>query len=88
MRQKVKSDKIKLMLKIRLTRTGKRGQPSYRIVVVEARSKRDGKYTDLLGFYNPLTNPATIKLDKKKYDYWLEKGAQPTSTVRNLAQKS
>lgn len=76
------------MLKIRLTRTGKRGQPSYRIIVKEAKSKRDGRYTDLLGFYNPLTNPATIKLDKKKYLSWIKKGAQPTNTVRHLAKKA
>ncbi len=76
------------MLKIRLKRTGKRGQPSYRIVVAEARSKRDGKYKEGLGHYNPLTNPATIKLDKKKYQDWLKKGAQPTETVRHLYNKA
>lgn len=75
------------MLKIKLSRTGKRNQPSYRIIVNEARSKRDGKYTDLLGTYNPLTNPSTIKLDLDKYQAWLEKGAQPTDTVRQLAEK-
>ena len=76
------------MLKIRLMRTGKKNQPSYRIVVVEAHSKRDGKYVEKLGFYNPLTNPATVKLDKVGYDSWLKKGAQPTKTVRHLAQKA
>ena len=76
------------MLKIRLTRTGKKNQPSYRIVVKEARSKRDGKYTELLGYYNPLTDPATIKLDKDRYQSWLKKGAQPTDTVRRLAKKA
>lgn len=76
------------MLKIRLTRTGKRGQPSYRIVVAERRSRRDGKSIDSLGFYNPLTKPATIKLDKLKYQNWLAKGAQPTPTVRSLAKKA
>ena len=76
------------MVKIRLTRTGKRGQPSYRIIVVDQRSKRDGKYIDNLGFYNPLTQPATIKLDQKKYQDWLNKGAQPTLTVRSLAKKA
>lgn len=74
------------MLKIKLTRTGKRGQPSYRIVVVEARSKRDGKYLESLGFYNPLTKPNTIKVDKKKYQEWKAKGAQPTDTVRRLVE--
>ena len=75
------------MLKIRLKRTGKKGQPSYRIVVMEARSKRDGKHTDLLGFYNPLTKPATVKIDKVKYKKLIEKGSEPTNTVRNLVKK-
>jgi small subunit ribosomal protein S16 len=75
------------MLKIKLTRTGKRSQPNYRIVVVNDRSKRDGKYTDLLGTYNPLVNPPYFNLDREKYDQWLKNGAQPTDTVRLLYQK-
>lgn len=75
------------MLKIKLTRTGKRNQPHYRIVVAEARSKNDGKVVDSLGYYNPLTKPSTIELDAKKYQRWLSQGAQPTRTVRNLAAK-
>ena len=73
------------MLKIKLQRTGKRNQPSYRIVVQEARSKNSGTYIDLLGTYNPLTEPFTLNLDKKKYLEWVKKGAQPTDTVRRLA---
>ena len=76
------------MLKIRLTRVGKRGQPAYRIVVAPQRSRRDGKYVALLGSYNPLTHPATIKLDQAAYQDWLKKGAQPTPTVRALAKKA
>ncbi|MBI4035100.1 MAG: 30S ribosomal protein S16 [Candidatus Chisholmbacteria bacterium] len=76
------------MLKIRLTRTGKRSQPSYRIIVVERRSKRDGKYLTSLGYYNPLTHPATIKVDKNRYQDWVNRGAQPTPTVRSLVTKS
>lgn len=76
------------MLKIRLTRRGKKNQPSYRIVVIEARSKRDGQYVESLGFYNPLTKPPTIKIDKKAYSEWLAKGAQPTEKVRKLVQKA
>lgn len=72
------------MLKIKLSRTGKRNQPHYRIVVVEAKSKRDGKYTDKIGYYNPLTQPSIVKYDTKKLEYWLDQGAQPTDTVRNL----
>ena len=76
------------MLKIKLMRVGKKGQPSYRIVIAEAKSKLSGKYKDNIGFYDPLTQPSTIKLDKKKYQAWLEKGAQPTDTVRHLAAKA
>ncbi len=75
------------MLRIRLTRTGKRNQPRYRIVVKEKRSKRDGRYIDLLGFYDPTQNPSVIKLDKKKYDEWIAKGAQPTATVRSFVKE-
>jgi len=76
------------MLKIRLSRRGKKNQPSYRIVVMPARSKRDGKYLELVGFYNPLTKPATIKIDKKIYQKWLEKGAQPSQRVKKLVAKA
>ncbi len=72
------------MLKIKLSRTGKKGYASYRIVVNEARTKRDGKYLELLGHYDPNTKPKTIKLDKKRLNHWLSKGAQPTQTVRRL----
>jgi len=75
------------MLRIKLTRTGKRDQARYRIVVVEGKSKRDGKYTDLLGSYNPEVNPPAFNLDADKYTNWLQKGAQPTDTVRKLAKK-
>jgi small subunit ribosomal protein S16 len=73
-----------IMLKIKLSRTGKINQALYRIVVGEARSKRDGKFTDLLGHYNPNTNPATIVFDTNKYHQWIKKGAQPTKTVKLL----
>lgn len=72
------------MLKIKLTRTGKKGYASYRIVVNEARSKRDGSCLESLGQYDPNTSPKTIKINKKRLDYWLSKGAQPTLTVRRL----
>lgn len=75
------------MLKIRLSRFGKRGQPTYRIVVKEARSKRDSNYLDLLGVYNPLTKPASFTINRQKYDAWLQKGAQPTQTVKRLVNK-
>lgn len=75
------------MLKIKLSRTGKKNQPSYRFVVAEARSKRDGKCVEFLGHYNPLTDPPTIKIDNKKLKYWLSCGAQPTETVRKLIKR-
>ena len=72
------------MLKIKLTRLGKKKQPQYRIIVTEARSKRDGKYVDLLGTYNPMVQPKEIKLNTKAYEEWVKKGAQPTETVASL----
>ncbi len=75
------------MLKIKLSRVGKKNQPQYRVVVAEARSKRDGAHTDRIGYYNPLTDPAEFKIDINKYNDWLTKGAQPTDTVRHLVNK-
>jgi small subunit ribosomal protein S16 len=75
------------MLKIKLRRTGKRGYASYQIIVNEARSKRDGRYLEQLGIYDPNTKPLSIKIDKKRLSYWQEKGAQPTETVRRLIKK-
>lgn len=75
------------MLKIKLTRIGKKNQPQYRIVVAEARSKRDSKFIATIGYYNPLTTPSSYKLDLSQYDSWIAKGAQPTPTIRQLAKK-
>lgn len=72
------------MLKIKLSRIGKKGYPVYKIVINEARSKRDGKYLEQVGRYDPNTKPKTIKLDIKRVDYWQSKGAKPTDTVRRL----
>jgi len=74
-------------VKIRLRRMGAKHQPSYRIVVADSRSPRDGRYIDQVGFYNPLTNPATLKVDTEKAVDWLRKGAQPTETVAILLKK-
>ncbi|PPK97022.1 MULTISPECIES: 30S ribosomal protein S16 [Nonlabens] len=71
-------------VKIRLQRHGKKGKPFYWIVAADARSKRDGKYLEKLGTYNPNTNPATVNLDVDGAITWLENGAQPTDTARNL----
>ncbi len=75
------------MLTIRLARTGKKKQPSFRIVVLEKSKRRDGRYIDQLGHYNPRTHPAAIHLDKEKYDFWVGRGAQPTDTVKSFLGK-
>lgn len=72
------------MLKIRLTRVGAKKQPSYRVVVAEARSPRDSAYIDLIGHYNPRTEPSTIKIDVEKARRWLSRGAVPTERVAKL----
>ena len=75
------------MVKIRLRRMGKRNKPSYRVVVTDSRSPRDGKSIEIIGHYNPLTDPATISIDEEKALKWLRYGAQPTDTVRSLLSK-
>lgn len=72
------------MLKIRLRRTGARKKPNYRIVVAESTAPRDGKYVEIIGTYDPLTEPATIKLDGDRAKHWLSVGAQPTDRVVKL----
>ena len=72
------------MLAIKLMRTGAKKRPSYRIIVKEKQSKRDGAYLENLGTYNPTREPAEIKLDMDRVRYWLGKGAQPTDTVSQL----
>ncbi len=71
-------------VKLRLQRHGKKGKPFFWIVAADARSKRDGKFLDKLGIYNPNTNPATIELDVDGAVKWLENGAQPTDTARAI----
>jgi small subunit ribosomal protein S16 len=69
------------MLKIRLKRTGRKGQPHYRIVVMESSKPRDGKVVEEIGYYNPRTSPTTFDVDKEAAEKWLKNGAQPTDTV-------
>lgn len=76
-----------MAVKMRLRRMGAKHQPSYRIVVADSRSPRDGRFIDQIGFYNPRTNPATVTLDREKAADWLRKGAQPTETVEILLRK-
>ena len=72
------------MLKIRLRRTGARKKPSYRIVVAESTAPRDGKYVEIIGTYDPLTEPATIQIDGDRAKHWIKVGAQPTDRVVKL----
>jgi small subunit ribosomal protein S16 len=76
-----------MSVKIRLRRMGAKHQPSYRIVIADSRSPRDGRYIDQVGFYNPLTNPAIINVNKDKAIDWLRRGAEPTDTVAKLFTK-
>ena len=76
------------MVKIRLQRVGKKKAPFYHIVVADSRSPRDGRFIDLLGTYNPLTDPAEIKIDNEKARTWIKNGAQPTDTARDILVKS
>ncbi len=76
------------MLKIRLRRMGAKRRPSYRIVIAESRSPRDGKFIEIIGLYDPLTDPATIRLNEERAQHWLSVGAQPTETVRNILRRA
>ena len=73
--------------KIRLQRTGRKGYAYYSIVIADVRAPRDGKFTEKIGTYNPNTNPATVDLKFDRALYWVEVGAQPTDTVRNILSK-
>ncbi len=75
------------MLRIRLSRTGKKRQPSYRVVVAEKEAKRDGRVVERIGHYNPLTHPATFDIQEDRALYWLSVGAQPSDAVRVLLNK-
>ncbi len=72
------------MVKIRLRRMGAKKQPTYRFVVTDARSPRDGRFIEIVGHYNPRTEPKTVVIDEDKIKNWLSKGAQPSDPVRRL----
>jgi small subunit ribosomal protein S16 len=76
-----------LAVKLRLRRMGKKKQPIYKIVAADSRSPRDGKFLEAVGFYNPLTNPHTLDLKEDRILYWLNVGAQPSSTVKSLLRQ-
>ena len=77
-----------MAVKMRLTRMGAKKAPFYRVIVADSRSPRDGRFIEEIGYYNPLTNPAEIKIDAEKAKKWLSNGAQPTETVKSLLKKS
>ncbi|MBQ1206549.1 MAG: 30S ribosomal protein S16 [Clostridia bacterium] len=77
-----------MAVKMRLRRMGAKKAPSYRIVVADSRYPRDGRFIEEIGFYNPMTNPAEVKIDAEKAKKWIGNGAQPTDTVRDLLKKS
>ena len=77
-----------MAVKIRLKRMGAKKAPFYRVVVADSRSQRDGRFIDLIGTYNPLTTPAEIKLNEEVAIKWLNNGAIPTDTVKNLFSKA
>ncbi|MCH7765350.1 MAG: 30S ribosomal protein S16 [Candidatus Acidiferrales bacterium] len=76
------------MLRIRLTRVGKKKQPVYRIVVMEKKRARDSRFVEIVGQYNPRQEPALINLKAERVQYWLSKGAQPSETVRSFLRKN
>ena len=76
-----------MSVRIRLTRTGKRKEPHYRVVVADQRSPRDGKFIEIIGKYHPLEDPSVIEIDEERALEWLRKGAQPSDAVTNLLRK-
>jgi small subunit ribosomal protein S16 len=72
------------MVRIRLMRVGGKGAPSYRVVIADSRSPRDGRIIENIGWYNPLTEPSTIQIDGERAKYWISMGAQPSDSVQSL----
>ena len=77
-----------MAVKIRLRRMGAKKAPFYRVVVADERSPRDGKFIDEIGYYNPLTDPADVKIDAEAAKKWIANGAQPTDTAKSILKKS
>ena len=76
------------MLRIRLTRRGSKKDPHYRVVVTERSNPRDGRFNEIVGYYNPAMDPVRLHLDLARIDYWLQNGAQPSETVRTLIRRT
>ncbi|HSP88260.1 MAG TPA: 30S ribosomal protein S16 [Ignavibacteriaceae bacterium] len=77
-----------MSVRLRLRRMGKKKQPIYKVVAADSRSPRDGKFLEAVGIYNPLTKPHTVDLKEERVFYWLDKGAQPTDTVKSLFRQN
>ncbi|HLA66846.1 MAG TPA: 30S ribosomal protein S16 [Acidimicrobiia bacterium] len=77
-----------MAVKIRLTRIGKKAQPSYRVVVADARGPRDGRYIEQIGRYDPRQEPSVVEIDNERASYWISQGAQPSSQVKKLLEIS
>lgn len=77
-----------MAIKLRLTRMGSKKRPFYRIVAVDSATRRDGRALDYVGHYNPMVEPAELKLDQEKIKLWLERGATPSDTVRSLLKQA
>ena len=75
------------MLSIRMRRTGSKKRPFFRVVVSEARSKKEGQFIEVLGFYNPRTKPAVVEINKDRIAHWIKNGAHPTDSVRTLLSR-
>lgn len=75
------------MVKIRLARTGAKNQAKYRIVATDEKFKRDGRFIEILGYYDSTTNPSLVNFNKERVNFWISKGAQPTETVKRLVTK-
>ena len=77
-----------MAVRIRLRRMGTTKKPAYRVVVADSRSPRDGRFIEIIGYYNPLTDPPTLDIEKEKALGWLKKGARPSDTVRQLLARA
>ncbi len=77
-----------MAVRIRLSRKGRKNHPFYRIVAADAEAKRDGRFLEILGYYDPMQDPAIVKVHQDKLQYWLDQGAKPSTTVKSLIAKA
>ena len=76
------------MVRIRLTRRGAKKKPFYRVIAADQRARRDGRFIEQLGYYDPMQEPKVVKIDLERVDFWLSQGAQPTDTAKGLIDKA